>query len=67
MCFSYNSINEIHHQPVAYPRILFGGVEQNTDVDRENGDLGAVVTLVRDSEGSCNLVQEMSFHITKFS
>ena len=35
--------------------------------DRENGDLGAVAPLVRSSGGSCNLVQEISFHIVKFS
>ena len=35
--------------------------------DKENGDLGAVAPLVRGSGGSCNLVQEISFHIVKFS
>ena len=35
--------------------------------DRENGDLGAVAPLVRGSGGSCNLVQEISFHVVKFS
>ena len=35
--------------------------------DRENGDLGAVALLVRGSGGSCNLVQEISFHIVKVS
>ena len=35
--------------------------------DRENGDLGALAPLVRGSGGSCNLVQEISFHIVKFS
>jgi hypothetical protein len=47
-------------QAVAYPGILFGGVQQiqlRTE-DRENGDLGAVAPLVRGSGGSCNLVQE---------
>ena len=39
-----------------------GGAE-----DRENGHLGAVAPLVRGSGGSCNLVQEISFHIVKFS
>ena len=34
--------------------------------DRENGDLGAVATLVRGSRGSCNLVKEISFHIVNF-
>ena len=35
--------------------------------DRENGDLGGGSTLVRVSGGSCNLVQEISFHMVKFS
>jgi len=35
--------------------------------DRENGDLGAVAPLVRGSGGSCNLVQEIAFHIVQFS
>jgi len=46
-----------------------GGVQQiqmRTD-DRENVDLGAVATLVRGSGCSCSLVQEISFHIVKFS
>jgi len=45
------------------------GVEQiqlRTE-DRENGDLEAVAPLVRGSGGSCNLVQEILFHIVKFS
>ena len=48
---------------------FWGGVQQiqlRTE-DRENGDLGAVGPLVRGSGGSCNLVQEISFHIGKFS
>ena len=57
--------------PLAYPGILFGvgGFQQiqlRTE-DRENGDLGAVAPLVRGSGGSCNLVQEISFYIVKFS
>jgi len=43
-----------------------GGVQQiqlRTE-DRENGDLGG---LVRDTGGSCNLEQEISFHIVRFS
>jgi len=54
---------------VAYPGIFFGGVQQiqlRTE-DRENGDLGAVSPLVRGSGGSCNLVQEISFHMVTFS
>jgi len=46
-----------------------GGVQQiqlRTE-DREDRDLGAVAPLVRGSGGSCNLVQEISFHIVKFS
>ena len=39
----------------------------NSVEDRENGDLGAVAPLVRGSGGSCNLVQEISFHRVKFS
>jgi len=43
---------------------LFGGGGSTNSVeDRENGDLGAVATLVRGSGGSCNLVQGISFHI----
>jgi len=54
---------------VAYPGILFGGVQkiQLRTEDGENGDLGAVAPPVRGSGGSCNLVQEISFHIVKFS
>ena len=46
-----------------------GGVQQiqlRTE-DRENGDLGVVAPLVKGSGCSCNLVQEISFHIVKFS
>ena len=57
--------------PVAYPGILFGlrggGVQQiqfRTE-DREDREGGS--PLVRVSEGSCNLVQEISFHIVKSS
>ena len=54
---------------VGYPGILFGGGFQQIQLrteDRENGDLGAVAPLVRGSVGSCNLVQEISFHIVNF-
>ena len=54
---------------MAYPGILFGGVQQiqlRTE-DRDKWDLGGGSPLVRGSEGSCNLVQEISFHIVKFS
>jgi len=53
---------------VAYPGIFFGGRGSTNSVeDRENGDLGGGSPLVRGSGGSCNLVQEISFHIVKFS
>jgi len=58
---------------VAYPGILSGGegggeVEQ-IQLRTENGDLGAVAPypLVKGPGGSCNLVQEISFHIVKVS
>ena len=54
---------------VGYPGFFFGGVQQiqlRTE-DRDDGDLGAVAPLVGGSGGSCNLVQEISFHIVKFS
>ena len=54
---------------MAYPGILFGGRGGSTNSveGSENRDLGAVAPLIRDSGGSCNLVQEISFHIVKFS
>jgi len=59
-------------QGVSYPGILFGEGEGVQQIqlrieDTQNGDLGGVAPLVRGSEGSCNLVQEISFRIVKFS
>ena len=56
---------------VAYPGILFGGEGdfKNSVEDRghrERGSGGGSL-LVRCSGGSCKLVQEISFHIVKFS
>ena len=54
---------------VAYPGILFGGGSTNSVEDRgqrERGS-GGGNPLVRDSGGSCNVVQEISFHVVKFS
>ena len=51
------------------PRIFFRGVSTNSVEDRgqrERGS-GGGSPLVRGSGGSCNLVQEISFHIVKFS
>jgi len=45
-----------------------GGVQQiqlRTE-GRENGYLGAAASLVRGFGGSCNLVQDISFHIKIF-
>jgi hypothetical protein len=54
---------------VAYPGIFFlGGVQQiqlRTE-DRERGS-GGGSPIVRGSRGSCNLVQEISFHIVNVS
>ena len=64
-------MNSLHYDlPVTYPGILFGGggstnsVEDRGQRERESGDGSP---LVRGSGGSCNLVQEISFHIVKFS
>ena len=55
---------------MAYPGILFGvGGSTNSVEDRgqrEQGS-GGGSPLVRGSGGSCNLVQEISFHMVKFS
>ena len=59
-------------EPVAYSGIFFfgEGVGSTNSVEdrgqRERGS-GGGSPLVRDSGGSCDLVQEMSFHIVKFS
>ena len=53
---------------MAYPGILFEGGSTNSVEDRgqrERG-CGGVSPLVRGSEGSCNLVQEISFLIVIF-
>jgi len=54
---------------VVYPGIFFVGGSANSVEDRgqtEQGS-GGGSPLVRGSGGSCNLVQEISFHIVKFS
>jgi len=55
---------------VAYPGILLGGGVSTNSVEdrghRERGSGGGSL-LVRGSGGSRNLVQEISFHIVKFS
>ena len=59
--------------PSGVPRKFFGvggeGGSTNLVEDREQRGRGSGggSPLVRGSEGSCNLVQEISFHIVKFS
>jgi len=54
---------------MAYPRSLLGGGSTNSveDKGRSEQGSGGGSPLVRGSGGSCNLVQEISFHIVKFS
>jgi len=66
-----NSYLNNYRKPVAYPGILFGGeggstnsVEDRGQRERGSGDGSP---LVRGSGGSCNLVQEISFHTVKVS
>ena len=54
---------------MAYLGILFGGGSTNSveDTGQTERGSGGGSPLVRGSGGSCNLVQEISFHIVKFS
>ena len=54
---------------MVYPGILFGGGSTNSVEDRGQREwgYGGSSPLVRGSGGSCNLVQEISFHIVKIS
>jgi hypothetical protein len=64
----YISSNKIYDLTVAYPGILFGGGGvQQIQLRTERRGSGAGSPLVRGSGGSCNLVQNISFHIVKFS
>ena len=47
--------------PVAYPETFFGGGGGSTNSVEDRGQ------RERGSGGSCNLVQEISFHIIKVS
>ena len=64
-------LEEVLAVAVTYPGILFGGGRGSTNSvedrgQRERGS-GDGSRLVRGSGGSCILVQEISFHIVKFS
>ena len=64
---THSRVPEISGVPKNFVR--GGGVQQiqlRTE-DRENGDLGGGTPLIRGSGGRCNLVQEISFYIVKFS
>ena len=54
---------------MAYPGIFSGGGSTNSveDIGQRGRGSGGGSPLVRGSGGSCNLVQEISFHIVKFS
>ena len=59
-------------EPVAYPGIFFGGgwggsTNSVEDRGQRGRGSGGGSPLVRGSGGSCYLVQEISFHIVKFS
>jgi len=60
-----------HDSSVGYPGIFFkgGGGSTNSVEDRghRKRGYGDASPLVRGSGGSCNLVQEILFHIVKFS
>jgi len=67
-----NVISQLCHYSVAYPGILFGeevGGSTNSVEDRgqRKRGSGGSSPLIRGSGGSCNLVQEISFHIVTFS
>jgi len=68
MCIMHNDFNPIMNSGI--PRnFVRGGGSTNSVEDRgqrERGS-GGGSHLVRGSGGSCNLVQEISFHIVKFS
>ena len=51
---------------VAYPGILLVGIQQ-IQLRTERTGIWGRSPLVRGSGGNCNLVQEISFHIVKFS
>jgi len=67
----HNNHTYLQCTAVAYQGILFGGGGSTNSVEgrgqRERGSGGGNSPLVRGSGGSCNLVQEISFHIVRYS
>jgi len=59
----------VHGSGVPRNFVRGGGGSTNSGEDRGQKERGSVggSPLVRGSGGSCNLVQEISFHIVKFS
>ena len=57
------------YKAVAYPGIFIRGGSTNSVEDRRQRERGSGggSPLIRGSGGSCNLVQEISFHMVKFS
>ena len=51
---------------MVYPGILFSEGVQQIQLRTEDRNLGAVAP-VRGSGGSCNFIQEISFHVVKSS
>jgi hypothetical protein len=56
-------------ETVAYPGIFFGGGGSTNSVERgqRERESGGGSPIVRGSAGSCNLAQEISFHIVNLS
>ena len=66
---TYTKIGTIQSSGVPRNFVRGGGVQQiqlRTE-DRENRGTGDGSPLVRGSGGSCNLLQEISIHVVKFS
>jgi hypothetical protein len=64
-----SAIHNIQVKSVVYPGILFRGGSTNSVEDRGQREWGSWdgSPIVRGSGGSCNLLQEISFHIINFS
>ena len=71
--FTFHVMNQLRHQIMRcdsdVPRNFVRGGSTNLVEDRgeREWESGGGSPLVRGSGGSCNLVQEISFHIVKFS